>query len=101
MPQGGERTRWNFHGDRVVDENPHIGLKIASVELSDGTTFDQYVARMPRCAMTVVRSLNYRTPGELGYGASRLRRSSMYRTPRGDPSPAAISTGLTPTTAAS
>ncbi len=54
MTDGAERTRWTIHADRVVDENPHIRLSIASVELPDGTTFDQYVVRMPRCAMTVV-----------------------------------------------
>ena len=43
-----------IHSDRVVDENPHIRLSIASVELPDGTSFDQYVLRMPRAAMTVV-----------------------------------------------
>jgi hypothetical protein len=37
-----------------VDQNPHLRLSIASVELPDGTRFDQYVARIPRCAMTVV-----------------------------------------------
>jgi 8-oxo-dGTP pyrophosphatase MutT (NUDIX family) len=50
----GGRTRWVIHGERLVDENPHIRLIIASVELPDGTTFDQYVIRMRRCAMTVV-----------------------------------------------
>ena len=54
MPQGEERSRWKVHADRVVDQNPHLRLSIASVELPDGTRFDQYVARMPRCAMTVV-----------------------------------------------
>ena len=49
-----ERTRWRIHGERLVDENPHIRLSIASVELPDGTHFDQYVFRMPRCVMTVV-----------------------------------------------
>lgn len=49
-----ERTRWTIHGERLVDENPHVRLSIASVELPDGTTFEQYVFRMRRCAMTVV-----------------------------------------------
>jgi 8-oxo-dGDP phosphatase len=48
------RTRWTIHGERVVDENRHMRLSIASVELPDGATFEQYVFRMPRCAMTVV-----------------------------------------------
>ena len=54
MTQGEERSRWKVHADRVVDQNPHLRLSIASIELPDGTRFDQYVARMPRCAMTVV-----------------------------------------------
>jgi 8-oxo-dGTP pyrophosphatase MutT (NUDIX family) len=37
-----------------VDETPHIRLSIASLELADGRQFDQYVMRLPRCAMTVV-----------------------------------------------
>jgi 8-oxo-dGTP pyrophosphatase MutT (NUDIX family) len=38
----------------VVDENPRIRLSVATLELTDGTVFDQYVMRLPRCAMTVV-----------------------------------------------
>jgi 8-oxo-dGTP pyrophosphatase MutT (NUDIX family) len=49
-----ERTRWTIHGERLVDANPHIQLSVASVELPDGKRFDQYVFRMPRCAMTAV-----------------------------------------------
>jgi 8-oxo-dGTP pyrophosphatase MutT (NUDIX family) len=49
-----ERTVWKIHGERLVDENPHIRLSVASVELPDGKRFDQYVIRMPRCVMTVV-----------------------------------------------
>ena len=37
-----------------MDETPHIRLSIASLELADGRQFDQYVMRLPRCAMTVV-----------------------------------------------
>jgi 8-oxo-dGTP pyrophosphatase MutT (NUDIX family) len=54
VTQGEERTRWKIHSDRVVDDNPHVRLSVASVELPDGTRFDQYVLRMPRAAMTVV-----------------------------------------------
>jgi 8-oxo-dGTP pyrophosphatase MutT (NUDIX family) len=49
-----DRTRWIIHGEREVDANPHIRLSVASVELPDGKRFDQYVFRMPRCAMTAV-----------------------------------------------
>ena len=54
MTKGAERTRWKIRSDRVVDENPRIRLSVASLELADGTQFDQYVMRLPRCAMTVV-----------------------------------------------
>ncbi|MGH3119635.1 MAG: NUDIX hydrolase [Streptosporangiaceae bacterium] len=37
-----------------MDENPRIRLSVASLELADGTVFDQYVMRLPRCAITVV-----------------------------------------------
>lgn len=47
-------TQWTVHGERLVDENRHIKLTVASVTLPDGTDFDQYVIRMPRCAMTAV-----------------------------------------------
>ena len=49
-----ELTRWTIHGERLVDENPHIRLSVASVELPDGKQFDQYVFRMPRAVMTAV-----------------------------------------------
>ena len=54
MTNGAERTRWKIRSDRTVDETPHIRLSIASLELADGRQFDQYVMRLPRCAMTVV-----------------------------------------------
>jgi 8-oxo-dGTP pyrophosphatase MutT (NUDIX family) len=49
-----DRSRWIIHGERPVDDTPHIKLSIASVELPNGVEFEQYVMRMPRCAMTVV-----------------------------------------------
>jgi 8-oxo-dGTP pyrophosphatase MutT (NUDIX family) len=52
MPSG--RTRWTVHGERLVDENAHIRLSVASVELPDGQRYEQYVFRMPRAAMTAV-----------------------------------------------
>lgn len=48
------RTRWKIHDERVVDVNRHMRLSTVDVELPDGTLFTQYVARMPRCAMTLV-----------------------------------------------
>ena len=38
----------------LVDENPHVRLSVARVELPDGKQFEQYVFRMRRCVMTVV-----------------------------------------------
>ncbi|SNT14235.1 ADP-ribose pyrophosphatase YjhB, NUDIX family [Actinomadura meyerae] len=49
-----EHTKWTIHGERLVDENRHIRLSVASVELPNGTHFDQYVIRLPRCVMTAV-----------------------------------------------
>ncbi|WP_063052785.1 NUDIX hydrolase [Nocardia arthritidis] len=48
------RTQWTIHGEHLVDENRHIRLTTVDVELPDGARFTQYVARMPRCAMTLV-----------------------------------------------
>ncbi|MFE7798140.1 NUDIX hydrolase [Nocardia sp. NPDC057440] len=48
------RTQWTIHGEHVVDENRHIKLSTVDIELPDGVKFTQYVARMPRCAMTLV-----------------------------------------------
>ena len=47
------RVRWTVHADRVVGENPHARLSIASLEQPDGFRFEQYVLRMRRGAMTV------------------------------------------------
>jgi 8-oxo-dGDP phosphatase len=55
---GQERTRWKVHADRVVDESPLLRLSQATVELPDGTVFDQYVLRTPPGAMTVVLDEN-------------------------------------------
>jgi len=54
VTQGAERTRWKIRSDRLVDETPQVRLSIASLELASGLTFEQYVMRLPRCAMTVV-----------------------------------------------
>jgi 8-oxo-dGTP pyrophosphatase MutT (NUDIX family) len=48
------RTKWIIHGERIVDENPHIRLSVATVELPDGMVFEQYVMRMRRAVVTVV-----------------------------------------------
>lgn len=51
-------TQWTILGERLVDENRHIRLSIADIRLPDGVEFTQYVARMPRCAMTPVLNDN-------------------------------------------
>jgi len=51
---GADYARWVIHGERLVDENPHIRVSLADVELPDGTTFTQYVFRMRRCVMVLV-----------------------------------------------
>lgn len=47
-------VRWIIHGERLLDDNPHIQVSLADVELPDGTQFTQYVFRMRRCAMALV-----------------------------------------------
>ena len=47
-------TQWKILGEHLVDENRHIQLKTVDIELPDGVRFTQYVAKMPRCAMTLV-----------------------------------------------
>jgi 8-oxo-dGTP pyrophosphatase MutT (NUDIX family) len=49
-----EGNRWIIHADRLVDENPHIRVSLADVELPDGTEFTQYVFQLRRCAMIAV-----------------------------------------------
>jgi 8-oxo-dGTP pyrophosphatase MutT (NUDIX family) len=46
--------KWIIHGERLVDDTPHIRVSLADVELPDGVRFTQYVFRMRRCAMTAV-----------------------------------------------
>jgi 8-oxo-dGTP pyrophosphatase MutT (NUDIX family) len=43
-----------IHGERLVDDTPHIRVSMADVELPNHVRFTQYVFRMRRCAMTVV-----------------------------------------------
>jgi 8-oxo-dGTP pyrophosphatase MutT (NUDIX family) len=48
------RSRWTIHGERLIDDSPHVKVSMASVELPNGVTFEQYVFRMRRCVMAVV-----------------------------------------------
>jgi 8-oxo-dGTP pyrophosphatase MutT (NUDIX family) len=49
-----DQHRWLIHGERLVDDTPHIRVSLADVELPNHVRFTQYVFRMRRCAMTVV-----------------------------------------------
>jgi hypothetical protein len=46
--------KWLIHGERLVDDTPHIRVSLADAELPNQVRFTQYVFRMRRCAMTVV-----------------------------------------------
>jgi 8-oxo-dGTP pyrophosphatase MutT (NUDIX family) len=51
---GADHAQWVIHGERLIDDDPHIRVSLADVELPDGTTFTQYVFRMRRCVMVLV-----------------------------------------------
>ncbi|TLF79098.1 NUDIX domain-containing protein [Nocardia cyriacigeorgica] len=51
-------TQWTILGEQLIDENRHIRLSTADIRLPDGVEFTQYVARMPRSAMTLVLNDN-------------------------------------------
>lgn len=46
-------STWTIHGERVVDDSRKMKVSIASVELPDGVTFEQYVFRAPKVVMVV------------------------------------------------
>jgi len=46
--------KWVIHGERLVDDTPHVRISLADVELPNHVQFTHYVFRMRRCAMTVV-----------------------------------------------
>jgi hypothetical protein len=43
-----------IHGERLVDDAPHIRVSLADVELPNQVRFTRYVFRMRRCVMTAV-----------------------------------------------
>ena len=49
-----DSRKWLIHGERLVDDTPHIRVSLADVELPNHITFTQYVFRMRRCAITAV-----------------------------------------------
>jgi len=51
---GADRAQWIIHGERLIDQNPHIRVSLADVELPDGITFTQYVFRLRRCVVVLV-----------------------------------------------
>src|SRR5260370_15525336 len=46
--------KWVIHGERLVDDTPHIRVSLADVELPNHVRFTQYGCRMRRVAVTVV-----------------------------------------------
>lgn len=46
--------KWVVHGERLVDDTPHIRVSMADVELPNHVRFSQYVFRMRRCVITLV-----------------------------------------------
>jgi len=72
---GPEGARWLIHGERAVDENPHIRVSLADVELPDGTEFTQYVFRMRRCVMALVLDDPGTAPGRRRGETDATRRS--------------------------
>lgn len=47
-------SQWTIHGERILDDTRKAVLSIASVELPDGTRFEQYVLRIPAAIMVIV-----------------------------------------------
>jgi hypothetical protein len=46
--------KWVIHGERLVDDTPHVRVSLADAELPNQVRFTRYVFRVRRCAMTVV-----------------------------------------------
>ncbi|MGV9368031.1 NUDIX hydrolase [Amycolatopsis sp. NPDC003731] len=53
-PDKRESTRWKIHGERLVDDTRRDRVSIASVELPEGVTFEQWVFRIRKAAMMAV-----------------------------------------------
>jgi len=51
---GSDHARWVIHGERLIDDDPHIRVSLADVELPDGATFTQYVFRLRRSVIVLV-----------------------------------------------
>ena len=49
-----DTREWLVHGERLVDDTPHVRVSLADVEIPGHARFTQYVFRMRRVAVTVV-----------------------------------------------
>jgi 8-oxo-dGTP pyrophosphatase MutT (NUDIX family) len=47
-------TEWRVHGERPLYTSDRLNLRLADVELPDGTRFDHHVVRLPRPAVGVI-----------------------------------------------
>jgi 8-oxo-dGTP pyrophosphatase MutT (NUDIX family) len=47
-------SKWVIHGERLVDDTPHVRVSLADVELPNHVRFTQYVFRMRPVVVTVV-----------------------------------------------
>jgi 8-oxo-dGTP pyrophosphatase MutT (NUDIX family) len=46
--------KWVIHGERLVDDTPHVRVSLADVEIPGHARFTQYAFRMRRVAVTAV-----------------------------------------------
>jgi 8-oxo-dGTP pyrophosphatase MutT (NUDIX family) len=46
--------KWLVHGERLVDDTPHVRVSLADIELPNQVRFTQYVFRIRRVAVTAV-----------------------------------------------
>jgi 8-oxo-dGTP pyrophosphatase MutT (NUDIX family) len=53
-PSGDGSRQWVIHRDQLVDDDGHVRVSRADVQLPDGTEFTQYVFRLRRCAMLAI-----------------------------------------------
>ena len=47
-------TRWRVHGERAIYTSDRLNVRLADVELPDGTRFDHHVVRLPRPSVGVI-----------------------------------------------
>ena len=47
-------TRWTIHGERPIYSSEWLDLRLADVELPDGTRFSHHVVRLPHPAVGVI-----------------------------------------------